>query len=204
MQDATDYKRLRANCMTASKTTMLTSVGYFVADSTTRLEVVADTHLPDDDDTTRYENPSITVFDASCTPVWSKAYPAFAEVGFKSIAVAGQPMLYVSAITVLVPGDQTIADGTLLSFRHGEIRTELSFGDDKYDLSTFGALDKGSLGVVTIHNSAPMRVRFDSLSKAVTGPSFVGSHQQARPSHLHRKPATSPRLSKSMPGGFER
>ena len=52
-----------------------------------------------------YTDPSITVFDEKCEPVWRQSFPYFGEIGSDILEVPGGPLLHIVGKSVFEPVD---------------------------------------------------------------------------------------------------
>ena len=94
MQDLDRFVGPRAACSAPAPGRILTSVGNFPAAGVSHAyEIVADTKLERTVDGVRYADPSITVFDDRCEPVWRQSFPDLGEIGFDILEVPSGPQI---------------------------------------------------------------------------------------------------------------
>ncbi len=191
IRDALDFPAPHSRCMHAAKGRILTSVGTFPAESDTKFEVVADTRLdPQPAHLTRFEDPSINIFDHGCELVWRRSYPSLSEVGFSRLDLPGRTMLHVSAISIFEPVDQVISDQDLLSSGGDSMSSELSFGGDRYDDACVGRMGRhGAFAVLIVNRSLPPRIIAPMPPPTITGllyrwTTFADPDDPTNPGHL--------------------
>ncbi len=155
LHDPATYDQPRARCVRHVPGRILTRVGRFPGGDGTPLEVVTTVTLRPayDDALIDFGAPSISVFDGRCRLLWRQAFdPFMGEIGFQTLTLpGGAKALYVVAVSMLFPADQTVSQEALLVARRGRL---LPFGPDNLVGSRFystyvGTLPDSTFAVVT-------------------------------------------------------
>ncbi len=104
---------------------LLTSVGTLPgAGGGAGYEVVAAVKLgevPADGRAGDFFDPSLTVFDEHCEPVWRQSFPGLGEVGFEVLSVPGGPLLHVVGRSVFYPVGRDVFDHEILDASSGSV-----------------------------------------------------------------------------------
>ncbi len=144
-----------SRCQPSAGDRLLTSVdtlpgtggakGYEVVAAVKLGDVPADGHGGD------FFDPSLTVFDERCEPVWRQSFPGLGEVGVEVLSAPDGPLLHVVGRSVFYPAGQDVFDHEILGAAGGSVAAVSPAGlrSDGQRQAYVGPVDRhGQLGIV--------------------------------------------------------
>lgn len=143
-----------SRCQAGTGDQLITSVGTLPGAGDKSYEVVATVRLgdvPSDGAAGDFFDPSLSVFDERCEPVWRQSFPGLGEVGFEVLRVPDGSLLHVVGRSVFRRGSQDVFDHEILDAASGAIAAVSPAGlrTDGRRRAYVGPIDRhGRLGII--------------------------------------------------------